>query len=178
MRYSTEPARGRRWRPLVTAMAVTAVLSGLAGIQANRLVRPQPENPPRLQGISGTSLGKLGLTLGAPVQSPFCELPVRPPKTTGCSVSRQQAERAIGQASVTDAALASVRVLTASRASYHPLVWVMVVRPAGAAAQQGATPCLPVDGSPGPQPCSGSPPILYVVDGVRGQLIWSFAVRP
>jgi hypothetical protein len=129
----------RRWAPLVVASALTALVAIGVGVGSDQLVTRRSDLPqPRLSTVPASILARLGLTLSATAQPPYCGLTdteVRhgwlQPGWVGCVISRSSAEAAArqgSQARVVEVLLARVTALRPSPIGRNRLTWLVVLQ--------------------------------------------------
>jgi len=146
----------RRWGPLFLATVATALLALAVG-SAGNLVSAASPAAPRLKTVSTATLSRLGLSLEATVQPPYCGLTNRVPRsgwlTTppgGCAVPRPAAEAAARSGSpnvrVVEDVLALVTSSPPTLVGRNHLTWVVVVQRTGLAPLYGGVCPSPAGG--------------------------------
>jgi hypothetical protein len=128
----------RRWAPLLVASILTALVAGGVGLAADQLATPGADPAPRLKTVPASTLTRLGITLSATRQPPYCGLTdtaVRrgwlPPGSAGCAISQASAEAAArqgGRARVVESVLARATSARASRIGRNRPAWLVVLQ--------------------------------------------------
>jgi hypothetical protein len=137
----------RRWGPLFLATLATALLALAVG-NAGNLVSAGSPRAPQLKTVSTTTLSRLGLSLEATAQPPYCGLTNTVPRpgwlTTppvGCAVPRPAAEAAARSGShnvrVIEDVLALVTSAPPTLVGRDHLTWLVVIQRTGLAPLYG-----------------------------------------
>jgi hypothetical protein len=139
----------RRWLPFAAAALSTALLAVGFGLGANRLVTPRSQPAPQLRTVSATALSRVGVTLAAPAQPPYCGLADAAAGqgwlrsgSAGCAISQTVAESAArqgGNVRVVESLLAQVTSSKDAVIGRNHLAWLVVTQQTLGACQQPAT---------------------------------------
>jgi hypothetical protein len=139
-------AQLRRWLPLAVAALVTVLLAGGFGVAANQVATPRAQPPPQLKTVSTAALTRLGISLGAASQPPYCGVAEAAvgqgwlrSGSAGCAISRDAAEstaRRGGTAQVVESVLATVTSTRVPAIGHDHLAWLVVVQQSFGACQQ------------------------------------------
>lgn len=129
----------RRWSAPIAATIATLLLAGGVAVVGDRLASPASAPAPRLKTIPAATINRLGLTLSAATQPPYCsgfeqtavDRGWLHPGTAGCAISRDVAERAArqgGRVTVVESLLARVSSTLPSVVGTNQLTWLVVVQ--------------------------------------------------
>lgn len=136
----------RRWLPLAVAALATVLLAMGVGLAASQLATPRTQPPPQLKTVPPTTLARLGISLAAASQPPYCGLADSAvghgwlrSGSAGCAIGREAAEstaRQGGAARVVESLLAFVTSTRAAAIGRDHLAWLVVVQQTLGACQQ------------------------------------------
>lgn len=171
----------RRWLPLAVAAAATALLAAGTGVAANQFAAPRAQPPPQLKTVPSATLTRLGVTLSAASQPPYCGMAGAAmgrgwlrQGSAGCAIDQDTAESAArrgGSARVVESLLAFVTSTRNPAIGRDHLAWLVVV-------QQTASPCQQNGwGCPGAARAFGWSQ-LVVVDAHGGGLVSTLRLTP
>jgi hypothetical protein len=128
----------RRWLPVGAAAIATVVLAVGFGLAASQLANARERAAPQLKSVPATTLARLGITLTAATQPPYCgmagaavEHGWMPAGRAGCAISRSAAEAAAVQGSRNAAVESLLALVTSSRQTAigrDHLTWLVVTQ--------------------------------------------------
>jgi hypothetical protein len=171
----------RRWLPLAVAAVATALLAAGVGVAANQFAAPRSQPAPQLKTVPATALTRLGISLSAASQPPYCGVADAAmgrgwlrQGSAGCAIDRDSAEssaRRGGSARVVESVLAFVTSSRNTAIGRDRLAWLVVVQQAVMPCQQSGWVCL------GPARTFGWSQ-LVVVDAHGGGLVGTLRLSP
>ncbi|HXM57618.1 MAG TPA: hypothetical protein VOB72_19630 [Candidatus Dormibacteraeota bacterium] len=142
----------RRWLPLAVATLATALLAAGTGVAANQFAAPRPQPAPQLKTVPAAALSRLGISLSAASQPPYCGVAGAAmgrgwlrQGSAGCAIDRDTAESAARRGSsarVVESLLAFVTSTRNTAIGRDRLGWLVVVQQSAIPCQQSGWGCL------------------------------------
>jgi len=173
----------RRWLPVGVAALLTTLFAGGFGLAVDQLLTTRPQEVPQLRTVTPGGLDRLGITLAAPIQPPYCGVAHAVVRqgwlgsgSAGCAIARPAAEAAAmqgGTIRVMESLLAQVTSTRTSAIGHDHLAWLVVTQQTHNPCQQPASVsslCIGVAGFAWNQ--------LVVVDAYGGAIVTRLRLSP
>jgi hypothetical protein len=142
-------AQLRRWLPFGAAAIATVLLAGGFGLAASQLSASRSRAAPQLRTVPVSTLDRLGVSLAAAVQPPYCGLAGGAVQqgwlhagSAGCAIPRAAAETAAGRGGnmrILESVLAAVTSTRVAAIGRDHLAWLVVTQGASNLCRQSST---------------------------------------